>query len=60
MSSWKIEEKLNCNMFEREKPITNISLTFLGVANKFDIIVVWKSYEYILWKWRMNILYIPI
>ena len=28
------------NMFKREKPITNISLTFLGVANKFDIIVV--------------------
>ena len=31
-------------MFEREKPITNLSLTFLSVANQFDIIVVWKSH----------------
>ena len=34
-------------MFEGEKPITNLSLTFLRVVNKFDIIVVWKSHEYI-------------
>ena len=34
-------------MFEREKPITNLSLTLLSVANKFDIIAVWKSHEYI-------------
>ena len=33
-------------MFEREKLITNFSLTLLSVANKFDI-VVWKSNEYI-------------
>ena len=33
-------------MFEREKLITNFSLTLLSVANKFDI-VVWKSDEYI-------------
>ena len=35
-----MEDRREVNMFEREKPITNISLTFLGVANKFDIIVV--------------------
>ena len=36
-------------MFEREKPITNLFLTFLSVANTFDINVVWKSHEYILY-----------
>ena len=34
-------------MFEREKPITSLSLTFVSVANKFGIIVVCKSHEYI-------------
>ena len=34
-------------MFEREKLITNPSLTLLSVANKFYIIVVLKSNEYI-------------
>ena len=38
-ASWKLEDVI-IKMFEREKPITNISLTFLRVANKFDIIVV--------------------
>ena len=36
---WKKRSKY-VKMFEREKPITNLSLTFLSVANKFDIIVV--------------------
>ena len=34
-------------MLEKEKLITNLSLILLSVANKFDIIVVWKSNAYI-------------
>ena len=45
VSSWKKRSKY-VKMFEREKLMTNLSLTSLSVANKFDI-VVWKSNEYI-------------
>ena len=46
VSSWKKRSKY-VKMLEREKLITNLSLILLSVANKFDIIVVWKSNEYI-------------
>ena len=46
VSSWKKRSKY-VKMFEREKLITNLSLTLLSLANKFDIVVVWKSNSYI-------------
>ena len=42
-----VKEEKYVKMLEREKLITNLSLTLLSVANKFDIIVLWKSNEYI-------------
>ena len=42
------DETVICqNVWKREKLITNLSLTLLSVANTFDIILVWKSNEYI-------------
>ena len=46
VSSWKKRSKY-VKIFEREKLITNLTFSLLSVANKFDIIVVWKSNEYI-------------
>ena len=42
-----MKEEKYVKMLAREKLITNLSLTLLSVANKFDIIVLWKSNEYI-------------